>query len=95
MDQRLITTAIGTAAAAFSITSFLPQIIKMVKTRDVSGVSLRTYAFTVTCFILWVIYGARIGAWPVAVSNAMALLMSSTVLVLKWRYRDSEPKEDT
>ena len=90
MDGHLITTAIGTAAAALSITSFLPQIVKMLKTRDVSGVSLRTYAFTVSCFILWVIYGVRIGAWPIAVSNAMALLMSSTVLALKWRYGDRE-----
>ncbi len=94
MDGHLITAAVGTAAAALSITSFLPQIVKMLKTRDVSGVSLRTYAITVSCFVLWVIYGVRIGAWPIAVSNAVALLMSGTVLVLKWRYgsREAESK---
>ena len=90
MDGELLTNLIGTAAAAFSITSFVPQIVKIMKTRDASGVALKTYAFTVTCFVLWVIYGMRLGAWPITIANAVALLMSGTVLILKWRYRDAE-----
>ncbi len=90
MDGEFLTNAIGTAAAAFSITSFIPQIVKIAKTKDASGVSLRTYAFTVTCFVLWVIYGLRLDAWPITIANATALLMSGTVLILKWRYRDAE-----
>ena len=81
-----MTNGLGIAAAAFSITSFIPQIVKMVHTKDVSGVSLRTYAFTVTCFTLWVLYGLRLGAWPLAIANAVALMMSAVVLFLKWRY---------
>lgn len=89
MEGALLTNAIGTAAAAFSITSFIPQIVKIAKTKDASGVSLRTYAFTVTCFVLWVIYGLRLEAWPITIANSVALLMSGTVLALKWRYRDA------
>ncbi len=88
MDGELLTNLIGTAAALFSITSFIPQMLKIAKSRDASSVSLRTYAFTVTCFVLWVIYGVRLGAWPITVANAVALLMSGTVLILKWRFRD-------
>ena len=36
------------------------------------------------------IYGVRLGAWPITIANAFALVMSGTVLVLKWRYRDAE-----
>ncbi len=86
MDGKLITNLIGVAAAIFSVGSFVPQIVKMIQTKDVSGVSLRTYAFTVTCFTLWVIYGLRLQAWPIAASNASALVLSGAVLVLKWRY---------
>jgi MtN3 and saliva related transmembrane protein len=93
MDGELLTNIIGTAAALFSITSFIPQISKIAKTRDASSVSLRTYAFTVTCFILWVIYGMRLGAWPITIANAVALLMSGTVLVMKWRFGDTPPDE--
>ena len=91
MDGELLTNAIGTAAALFSISSFAWQIAKIVKTRDATAVSLKTYAFTVTCFVLWVIYGFRIESWPIVGANGAALLMSGTVLVLKWRYRDQEP----
>ena len=91
MDGELLTNAIGTAAALFSITSFVWQIRKIMQTRDASSVSLKTYAFTVTCFVLWVIYGFRIESWPIVAANAAALLMSGAVLVLKWRYRDQEP----
>jgi MtN3 and saliva related transmembrane protein len=83
--------AVGVAAALCSMTSFAPQIVKLVKTRDASGVSLRTYAVTVTGFALWIAYGVLLGSWPVAVSNTVCLLMSAAVLVLKWRY-DPAPR---
>ena len=78
--------AVGVAAAICSMTSFVPQIVKLVKTRDASAVSLRTYAVTVTGFALWIAYGVLLGSWPVAVSNSVCLAMSSAVLLLKWRY---------
>jgi len=81
-----VVDAVGVAAALCSMTSFVPQIVKLVKTRDASGVSLRTYAVTVTGFGLWIAYGLLLGSWPVAVSNSVCLLMSGAVLALKWRY---------
>jgi MtN3 and saliva related transmembrane protein len=81
-----IVDVIGTAAAVCSMTSFGPQILKLWKTRDASGVSLRTYAVTVTGFVLWTIYGVLLGSWPVAVSNTVCLVMSGAVLALKWRF---------
>ena len=87
-----IPNAIGTAAALCSITSFAPQLIKIWKERDASAVSLRTYALTVTCFILWVIYGVMTEAWPVTFANSCALVMAGGVLAMKWRFRDGDPK---
>ena len=81
-----VVDAVGVAAALCSMTSFAPQIVKLVKTRDASGVSLRTYAVTVTGFCLWVVYGVLLDSWPVAVSNTVCLGMSAAVLILKWRY---------
>ena len=89
----LIANAVGSAAALCSITSFAPQMIKIWKTRDASSVSLRTYALTVSCFVLWVVYGVMIKAWPITVANACALLMAAGVLAMKWRFRDGDPDE--
>ena len=82
----LIVNAVGVAAAVTSVSSFAPQIVKIIKEKDASSVSLKTYALTVTTFTLWSIYGVMSGAWPVTLANTCALGKSATVLALKWRY---------
>lgn len=82
----LIANSFGVAAALCSIISFAPQMLKIWKTRDASSVSLKTYALTVTCFALWIVYGVMTGAWPVTFANSCALLMSAGVLAMKWRF---------
>ncbi len=82
----LVANVVGTGAALCSITSFAPQMIKIWKDKDASSVSLKTYALTVTCFVLWVIYGVLIGAWPIVAANSCALLMAAGVLTMKWRF---------
>ena len=82
----LIANIIGTAAALCSISSFAPQISKLRESRDASSISLKTYSLTVTCFILWVVYGVMTSAWPVTFANAAALCMAAGVLGLKLHY---------
>ena len=90
MDDTLL-TIVGTAAALATISSFGFQILKIWRTRDASGVSLKMYAFTVTAFTLWTVYGAGTGAWPLVVANSVSLVLSATALFLKWRFRDGDP----
>lgn len=77
---------IGTGAALCSMASFVPQIVKIVRERDASAVSLRMYAVTVTGFSLWIAYGVMTRAWPVTAANTVCLVLSATILVLKWRW---------
>ena len=84
--SQLATTIVGSAAALCSIASFAPQMIKNWKERDASAVSLKTYSLTVTCFVLWVVYGVLSGAWPIVAANACALVMAGGVLTMKWRF---------
>ena len=60
---------VGTGAALCSMTSFVPQIVKIWRERDASSVSLRMYAVTVTGFSLWIAYGVMSESWPVAASQ--------------------------
>jgi MtN3 and saliva related transmembrane protein len=82
----LLANAVGVAAALCSMTSFGPQILKIWRERDASSVSLRMYIVTVTGFSLWIAYGVLIDSWPVAGSNLVCLLLSGTILALKWRF---------
>ena len=77
---------VGTGAALCSMTSFIPQIVKIWKEHDASSVSLRMYLVTVTGFALWIVYGVLIGSWPVTASNIICLVLSAAVLALKWRF---------
>lgn len=85
----LLADVIGTGAALCSMTSFVPQIAKLIRERDASSVSLKMYAVTVTGFCLWTAYGLMTGSWPVAASNIVCLALSATVLALKWRYTEA------
>lgn len=77
---------VGAAAALCSMASFTPQIVKIWRERDASSVSLRMYVVTVTGFALWTTYGVMQGAWPIILANTVCLLLSATVLALKWRF---------
>ncbi len=93
MESQLLINVIGTGAALCTITSFVPQIIKIIRERDASSVSLRMYALTVCAFSLWIIYGVMLGAWPLVAANSISLTLAVTALVCKWRFRDGDPED--
>lgn len=86
--SQLFVNAVGTAAALCSMASFVPQVLKIIKERDASSVSLRMYLVTVTGFALWLTYGVMLKSWPLIASNAVSLALSSAILALKLRYPD-------
>ncbi len=81
----LLVDAVGVAAGLCSMSSFVPQIVKILRERDAESVSLRMYIVTVAGFILWTTYGALLGSWPVWVSNAVNLSLAAAILALKLR----------
>ncbi len=89
----LTAIVVGTAAAVCSIASFAPQVLKITRERDASSVSLQACILTCVCFVLWTGYGVMTDAWPITISNALALCMAAWVLVMKWRFRDPAPQD--
>ncbi len=77
---------VGVAAALCSMASFVPQIIKIAREKDASGVSLGMFSVTVVGFIAWSVYGVLSGSWPVAVSNMLNVGLAGAVLALRLRY---------
>jgi len=93
VESQLLINVIGTGAALCTITSFVPQIIKIIRERDASSVSLRMYALTVCAFSLWTIYGVMLEAWPLVAANSISLTLAVTALVCNWRFRDGDPED--
>ena len=77
-------TVIGIVAGVLSTASFVPQVLKAWR-EGTESISKRMYMVTVSAFTLWTIYGFVIGSWPVIVFNALSLVLSGTILVLKLR----------
>lgn len=80
-------TTVGTVAALCTIVSFIPQIVKIVRERDASSVSLRMYLLTVTSFTLWTVYGILLHAWPLILANGASLAVAGATLFCKWKFR--------
>lgn len=80
-------TLIGLMAAFGTTFSFLPQAIKIIKTKNTEGISLSMYLmFTVGVF-LWLIYGYMKNDMPVMVANGITLILASIILFLKMKYK--------
>lgn len=78
-----LTQIIGFVASLCSVTSFVPQAWKVIRTRDASGISTRMYVLTVVGFSLWLTYGIMLGSWPLMLANGTCLLLSAFILAMK------------
>ncbi len=78
-------TFLGLIAGTLTTTAFLPQLIKVWKTRSAKDISLLMYIVICTGILLWLIFGFLIGSLPVIAANAVTLLIATAILILKIR----------
>jgi MtN3 and saliva related transmembrane protein len=77
---------IGAAAAIFTTTAFLPQVIRAWRSRSTRDISFQSFATYAVGLALWFVYGLMIGDWPLIASNGLTLLLTLTILGLKLRH---------
>ena len=81
-----ITDWIGSAAAALTTTSFIPQAWKVWRTRHTADISLGMYALFTLGVALWLIYGILMESWPIIIANCITLLLAGAVLLMKLKF---------
>lgn len=85
--MNILISSIGMLAGICTTVSFLPQAVKIIKTKDTTGISLYMYLiFTIGVF-LWLIYGFFLKEIPIIVANGITFLLALTILSLKIRYK--------
>ena len=82
----MLATVIGTAAGTLTTAAYLPQVVKVWRSRSVGDISLQMYILMVIGAFLWVVYGLMLMQWPVIIANAVSLLFTATILALKLRH---------
>ena len=83
LTQINFTEVLGIIAGILTTSSFVPQVIQIIKTRDVSGISLIMYIAMTVGISLWVVYGFIIGQIAVIAANSITLLLALIILTMK------------
>lgn len=79
---------LGLVAGMCTTISFLPQVIKTWKTRSAKDLSLGMFLLFCIGVVLWLIYGIMVMDIPVIAANFVTLLLSSTLLVFKLKFKE-------
>lgn len=79
----MLVDAIGLAAGALTTLSFLPQALKVWRTRSTRDLSLGMYMAFTAGVALWLAYGILLHAWPIILANAITLALAGLILLYK------------
>ena len=77
---------IGYAAAALTMFGFLPQLVKMARTKSVDDVSLVMMVQMGLGVFLWLVYGLHLKNSPLIVANVVSLAILILGLFAYFRY---------
>ena len=78
---------IGSIAAVLTTFAFLPQVIKVIKTKDTESIALGMYLMQVLRIALWLAHGLAIQDLPLILANSVSFILSGIILVYKIRYK--------
>ena len=78
---------VGPIAACLTTVSFLPQALKVIKTKDTAGISLGMYVLFTLGVFLWTIHGIYLMDWSIILANAITICFAAVILTYKIKYK--------
>ena len=77
---------VGSLAAIITTLCWVPQAIKVIRTRDTQALSLIMYLLMAVGIALWLVYGLALGSIPLIGANIVTLVLVLVILGMKLRY---------
>lgn len=77
---------LGFVAGFLTTLAFLPQVIKVIKTKKTEDISLGMYIIFSLGVALWLVYGIMLLSLPIIIANTLTLALASIILVMKIIY---------
>ena len=77
---------LGYLAGALTTIAFVPQVVRIVRTRSAHDISWGMFSILSVGVALWLWYGIRLASLPLIVANGVTLALVLAILVLKLRY---------
>lgn len=84
-----ISTIIGSMAAILTTSSFVPQAVKIIRTRSTRDISLWMYIVLTTGSFCWLVYGILLSEPPLIFANLIGFTLTFIILILKIKYGKS------
>lgn len=80
-----MTDLIGYLAAFLTTIAYIPQVVKVYKTKDTQSLSLGMFGLLTLGIGLWLVYGLLIGDWPLIVANGITFMCAAYIVSVKLR----------
>lgn len=77
---------VGFSAAVLTMFGFLPQVIKIYRTKSVKDISLLALLQFLLGIFLWLVYGLHLKNAVIILANSVTLLILIAALVLFFKY---------
>lgn len=81
-----IAATIGTLAGFLTTIAFVPQVLRVWRSRSARDLSLHAFATFTAGVALWLAYGILRNEAPIIVWNAITLALAATILGMKLRF---------
>ena len=78
---------LGLAAGTISSITFLPQVLRIWKTKSAKDLSLNMLALLILGVSMWLTYGIMVKDVAIIYTNSMVLTMSFIMLYFKFRFK--------
>jgi MtN3 and saliva related transmembrane protein len=78
---------LGLAAGTLTTCAFIPQVLRIWRTRSARDISLVMFLLFSLGVLLWIIYGVAIASTPVIVANGVTLVLALAILLMKLYFR--------
>lgn len=78
--------ALGLLAGALTTIAFVPQVLRILRTRSAHDISWLLFGILAVGSALWLWYGVRVSSMPLVITNVITLTLQLLIFGLKWRY---------
>lgn len=78
---------LGFLAAILTTIAFLPQVIKIYKSKDTKSISLAMYVVLSLGILLWLVYGIHLESMPIILANTITLILTIYILFMKMKHK--------
>jgi len=77
---------IGLLAGCLTTIAFVPQVLRVWRTRSTTDISLGMFGLMSLGVLMWLIYGLMLGDIPIIAANAVTLMLAVSIVVAKVRF---------